>query len=44
MLAALSPPLTDLTMVKAASVIVSVTFGHLQYSSLELYTLKPCPI
>ena len=27
-----------------ASVIVSATFGHLQYSSLELYTLKPCPI
>ena len=29
---------------KKASVIVSATFGHLQYSSLELYTLKPCPI
>ena len=27
-----------------ATVIVSATFGHLQDSSLELNTLKPCPI
>ena len=29
---------------KLATVIVSATFGHLQDSSLELNTLKPCPI
>jgi hypothetical protein len=32
------------TIDTVATVIVSATFGHLQDSSLELNTLKPCPI